>query len=86
MHPAPATFLPLKPTVLDVLMSLADADGYGYGIMKEVEERTHERIPMRAVAFYWTLFRIVDYGLTRRSRLTDSCVRAWHRRLGRRCR
>jgi hypothetical protein len=36
----PRDLLPLSPAVLNILLALADGERHGYGIMREVEERT----------------------------------------------
>jgi DNA-binding PadR family transcriptional regulator len=37
---APEALLPLTPTVLHILLALADGEKHGYAIMQEVEART----------------------------------------------
>ncbi len=39
----PRDLLPLTPAVLHILLALADEERHGYGIMREVEERTGGR-------------------------------------------
>ncbi len=39
-QPQPEEFLPLSPQEFQILLSLADRDRHGYGIMQEVAERT----------------------------------------------
>src|SRR5215211_1820929 len=39
MLPRPASFLPLKPDVFEILLALADGELHGYGILKVLEAR-----------------------------------------------
>ncbi len=36
----PRDLLPLTPAVLHILLALADEERHGYGIMREIQERT----------------------------------------------
>lgn len=54
-------FLPLKPAELNVLLALAGEEMHGYGIMKDVEQRTGEKLLGPG-----TLYRILDSLLGRR--------------------
>ena len=42
--PSPESFLPLKPHWFHVLLSLADQEQHGYGIMQEVLDRTEGKV------------------------------------------
>ncbi|MBZ5622316.1 MAG: PadR family transcriptional regulator [Acidobacteriia bacterium] len=59
-HPAPQSFLPLKPHWFHVLLSLADQEQHGYGIMQEVLERTGGKVRLWPATLYGTLKRLID--------------------------
>jgi len=56
-------FLPLKPNWFHVLLSLANEEQHGYGIMQEVLERTNGKIRLWPATLYPTLERLLDEGL-----------------------
>jgi DNA-binding PadR family transcriptional regulator len=53
-------FLPLKPHWFHVLLSLADDDQHGYGIMQEVLERTDGKVRLWPATLYGTLKRLME--------------------------
>lgn len=59
----PDRFLPLTPQVFHILLSLADLDRHGYGIMKEVEERTEGRMQLGPGTLYGSIKRLRRDGL-----------------------
>jgi DNA-binding PadR family transcriptional regulator len=61
--PEPDSFLPLKPHVFHVLLSLADEDQHGYGIMQEVLDRTDGKVRLWPATLYGTLKRLMDEDL-----------------------
>jgi len=63
--PTPRSFLPLTPAVFHVLLSLVDATRHGYGISKDVEERTAGDVKLGPGTLYGTLNRLVSAGLVR---------------------
>ena len=63
----PDSFLPLKPHWFHVLLSLADADQHGYGIMQEVMERTGGKVRLWPATLYGTLKRLIDAELIEES-------------------
>jgi DNA-binding PadR family transcriptional regulator len=63
----PLSLLPLTPLAFQVLLALADADRHGYGIMREVEERSGGRVPLRTGTLYTLLQRLLDERLVVRS-------------------
>jgi DNA-binding PadR family transcriptional regulator len=84
-------FLPLKPHWFHVLLSLADQEQHGYGIMQEVLERTDGRVRLWPATLYGTLKRLLDEGLIepsdeRPAPELDDARRRYYRltRLGRR--
>jgi DNA-binding PadR family transcriptional regulator len=64
---APEVFLPLKPHWFHVLLSLADGDQHGYGIMQEVLERTAGKVRLWPATLYGTLKRLIDQELIEES-------------------
>jgi DNA-binding PadR family transcriptional regulator len=56
-------FLPLKPNWFHVLLSLANGEQHGYGIMQEVLERTNGKVRLWPATLYGTLERLLDAGL-----------------------
>jgi len=55
------TLLPLRPVEFSVLLSLADGERHGYGIMQDAKERG-ESVP-DVGTLYRALARMVDQGL-----------------------
>ena len=89
--PSPEDFLPLKPHWFHVLLSLADREQHGYGIMQEVLERTAGKIRLWPATLYGTLKRLTDEDLIEespggRTRADDDPRRRYYRltALGRR--
>ena len=64
---APESFLPLKPHWFHVLLSLADQEQHGYGIMQEVLERTSGKVRLWPATLYGTLKRLIDEELIEQS-------------------
>ena len=60
-------FLPLKPHWFHVLLSLADDDQHGYGIMQEVLDRTDGKVRLWPATLYGTLKRLMDCDLIEES-------------------
>ena len=59
----PKSFLPLTPAVFHILLSLADQDLHGYGIMKEVERNTDGRVQLKPGTLYQAIKRLLVAGL-----------------------
>lgn len=55
--------LPLTHVVYHVLLSLATTSRHGYGIIKDVEERTEGRLSLEAGTLYAAIKRLTDDGL-----------------------
>jgi len=66
-RPVPESFLPLKPHWFHVLLSLADQEQHGYGIMQEVLERTAGKLRLWPATLYGTLKRLIDAELIEES-------------------
>ncbi len=85
------SFLPLKPHWFHVLLSLADQEQHGYGIMQEVLERTDGKVRLWPATLYGTIKRLIDEDLIEESAErpaaeVDDARRRYYRltRLGRR--
>ena len=81
---SPASLLPLKTNWFHVLLSLADGEQHGYGIMQEVLERTDGKVRLWPATLYGTLRRILDEELIeecarRPVRETDDVRRRYYR-------
>ena len=57
-----AGYLPLKPTVFTILMVLADGMAHGYGIKKDVEQRSDGRIRLEPGTLYRLIGKLLDDG------------------------
>lgn len=62
-HRDPRAFLPLTPLACQVLLSLADQDRHGYGIIREIEDRTNHALQIRTGTLYTLIQRLLDEGL-----------------------
>jgi DNA-binding PadR family transcriptional regulator len=56
-------FLPLKPIVFHVLLSVADGDRHGYAIMQDITEREDARLRLEPGNLYRHLKFMLDEGL-----------------------
>lgn len=63
----PRSFLPLTPFAFQVLLALSDIPRHGYGIMREIEERTDGLIKLRTGTLYTLLQRLLDEQLIEES-------------------
>lgn len=63
----PEAFLPLKPHWFHVLLSLADQEQHGYGIMQEVLDRTAGKVRLWPATLYGTIKRLIDQELIEES-------------------
>lgn len=59
----PSDLLPLSEPVFHILLSLADQDRHGYGIMREVRTRTGETIVLSPGTLYGAIKRLRSLGL-----------------------
>jgi DNA-binding PadR family transcriptional regulator len=87
----PENFLPLKPHWFHVMLSLAEQEQHGYGIMQEVLDRTEGKVRLWPATLYGTLKRLIDAELIEESEQRpaeelDDARRRYYRltRLGRR--
>ena len=65
--PNPADLLPLKSDVLLVMLALATRPLHGYGIIRDVEERTNGEVLLQTGALYRTLRRLLNDALIEES-------------------
>jgi DNA-binding PadR family transcriptional regulator len=63
MPASPASFLPLKPVELHLLLALADGDLHGYGLTLAVAERSDGLIRLAPGNLYQVLKRLLADGL-----------------------
>jgi DNA-binding PadR family transcriptional regulator len=59
----PEAMLPLTPAVFHILLALADGEKHGYGIMKEVAQRTEGTVRMGPGTLYGSIGRMLESGL-----------------------
>jgi DNA-binding PadR family transcriptional regulator len=52
----------LKPISLHILLTLADGDRHGYGIMQAIRARTHGSVRAETASFYRYLGKLIDEG------------------------
>ena len=64
----PASLLPLTSVMFHVLLSLSDADRHGYGMLKEIEERTGGEVTLSTGTLYGVVKRALADGLIVESR------------------
>jgi DNA-binding PadR family transcriptional regulator len=71
----PESFLPLKPAVFQILLTLIDGESHGYVIMQEIAARTNGEVQLLPGALYRYLQRMLEDGMIReldRRKLSDS--------------
>ena len=66
MH-RPDAFLPLKSDVLLILLALAARPLHGYGIIRDVDDRSDGELRLQTGALYRTLRRLLGDGLIEES-------------------
>ena len=54
---------PLPSTAFQILLSLADSDLHGYGIMRQVEEQTNGRMRLGPGTLYSSIQALLEEGL-----------------------
>jgi len=64
---SPDEFLPLTPAVFNILLSLADGEKHGYGIMLEVETNTKGQVLMGPGTLYGSIKRMLQASLIEES-------------------
>ena len=63
----PEDQLPLTPAVLNILLSLANGERHGYGIMQEVEQRTDGKMRLGPGTLYRSIKQMLSGGLIEES-------------------
>lgn len=63
----PRSFLPLTPLAFQVLLALADSERHGYGIIREIDDRTDGLVKIRTGTLYTMLQRLLDEELLEES-------------------
>ena len=58
---------PLTPAVLHILLALSMEERHGYGIMKQVESDSQEKVKMGPGTLYGSIRRMLDAGLIHES-------------------
>jgi DNA-binding PadR family transcriptional regulator len=58
---------PLTPAVLHILLALSQGERHGYGIMKQVEADSQEKVSMGPGTLYGSIKRMLEAGLIRES-------------------
>jgi DNA-binding PadR family transcriptional regulator len=75
----PVGYLPLTPALFHVLLSLADGQKHGYAILKEVAERTGNRVELSTGTLYGIIKRLLADGLIKESVLGSTDRRRAYR-------
>ena len=60
---SPDTFIPLRPVEFEILLVLTGGESHGYGMIKEVEERSGGRNRIATGTLYRALRRLTSAGL-----------------------
>ena len=55
--------LPLTPIAFEILLSVAEGEAHGYGILLDIEERSGGRLRPHAGTLYRAIARLVERGL-----------------------
>jgi DNA-binding PadR family transcriptional regulator len=63
MKESPASYLPLAPATLHILLALAGEDLHGYGIMQEVLRQSEGRYKLGPGTLYDNIQRLTSQGL-----------------------
>lgn len=61
--PSPDPLLPLPPAAFHILLSLAEGDRHGYGIIQDVAARTSGEVALGAGTLYRTIQRMLEQDL-----------------------
>jgi len=61
------SFAPLTPAVLHILLALSTGEQHGYGIMKQVEKDSKNKVKMGPGTLYGSLKRMLEAGLVKES-------------------
>jgi len=61
--PPPDSLLPLPPATFHILIAIAEEDRHGYGIIRDVEERTGGELRLSPGTLYRSIQRMLEQGL-----------------------
>jgi len=78
--PKPENLLPLKPLVFDVLLILNESERHGYGMAKELQERSPKERRILPGNLYRTLSGMIARDLIEKSPRRDGAVEEDERR------
>jgi DNA-binding PadR family transcriptional regulator len=67
----PWSFLPLSSQQFEILLALVDEDRHGYGILREVSDRTDGTVRLGTGALYTAMARLTVLGLIRETDRRD---------------
>jgi DNA-binding PadR family transcriptional regulator len=76
----PLDHLPLTETVFQILLSVADGERHGYGIIQEVEERTRGRVRLGPGTLYGAIKRLRESRLIEEVEVDDASCEDERRR------
>jgi len=65
-------FIPLKPVVFGIMMSLAEQERHGYAILSDVRTRSGGRLKLETGPLYRHLKRLLDEGLVQETEETEA--------------
>lgn len=63
MTRSPRSFLPLKPVDLQLLLSLAESESHGYGLVQAIADRTDGLVSLEPGNLYRVIKRLLADGL-----------------------
>ena len=66
-NPTPEALLPLSVPVFQILLSLAESDKHGYGIIGDVRDRSRNEVVLSTSTLYGAIKRMMRDGLVERS-------------------
>jgi DNA-binding PadR family transcriptional regulator len=66
-RPSPETLLPLSVPVFQILLSLAEKDRHGYGIIGDIRRRSRDEVVLSTSTLYGAIKRMMRDGLVDRS-------------------
>lgn len=66
-YPTPESLLPLSVPVFQILLSLADQDRHGYGIIGDIKRRSRDEVVLSTSTLYGAIKRMMRDGLVERS-------------------
>ena len=69
-NPTPESLLPLSVPVFQILLSLAEGDRHGYGIIGDIRDRTESDVVLSTSTLYGAIKRMMRDGLVERSEVT----------------